>query len=245
MICCSCSAGPAFEGVDIAAGIHAVPGAIDRVEYDRDAGEFQWQTIGNLTPIGLCGTGLLEALAAMFRGGLLDRQGRLHPEAARVRDGYEEREVVIVPKARSGTRADLVLRESEIENLLRSKAAIYAGIATLLRALQLQPDDIQRLYIAGSFGNRLRVEEAVTIGLLPDVPRERIAFAGNTSLAGAYLALTSRDARTRLAEIGRKMTYLELSTEPGFMDEFMAALFLPHTDLDRFPSQQGPIDVPS
>jgi uncharacterized 2Fe-2S/4Fe-4S cluster protein (DUF4445 family) len=240
LICCSCSAGPAFEGVDIAAGIHAVPGAIDRVEYDHDAGGFQWQTIGKLTPIGLCGTGLLEAVAAMFRGGLLDRQGHLNPDAALVRDGQEGREVVIVPKARSGTRGDIVLRESEIKNLLRSKAAIYAGIATLLRALQLQPDDIGRLYIAGSFGNRLRVEEAVTIGLLPDVPRERISFAGNTSLAGAYQALTSREARDRLGEIGRKMTYLELSTEPGFMDEFMAALFLPHTDLDRFPSQQGP-----
>ena len=240
LICCSCSAGPAFEGVDIAAGIHAVPGAIDRIEFDRSSGVFDWQTIGNLTPIGLCGTGLLEALAAMFRGGLLDRQGHLDPESPLVRDGYDEPEVVIVPKAHSGTRDDLVLRESEIENLLRSKAAVYAGIASLLRALQLQPDDIQRLYIAGSFGNRLRVEEAVTIGLLPDVPRERISFAGNTSLAGAYQALTSREARERLAEIGRQMTYLELSTEPGFMDEFMAALFLPHTDLARFPSQRGP-----
>lgn len=238
LMCAACSAGPAFEGVDIAAGIHAVPGAIDRIEYDTEAREFRWQTIANQPPIGLCGTGLLEALATMFRGGILDRQGHLHPEHELVRQGPERREVVIVPKAQSGTHADIALNESEIENLIRSKAAVYAGISSLLNALALQGEDIQKLYIAGSFGNRLRVEEAVTIGLLPDVPRERIFFAGNTCLAGSYLTLMRGTNRQRIADIARKMTYLELSNQPRFMDEFISALFLPHTDLDRFPSQR-------
>lgn len=239
LICCSCSAGPAFEGVDIEAGVHAVPGAIDRLEYDAAQHIFHWQTIGGREPIGLCGTGLLEALAVMFRAGLLDRQGHLLPHHQLVREYEDGLEVVIVPREASGTGEDIVLRDYEIENLLRSKAAIYAGISSLLKALELQPQDIKRLYLAGAFGNRLRVEEAVTIGMLPDIPRERIVFAGNTSLAGAYLALLSRKAREKLAAIARQMTYLELSTRVDFMEEFMAALFLPHTDLNRFPSQQG------
>ncbi len=239
LMCCSCSAGPAFEGVDIEAGVHAVAGAIDRITYDRDEDAFQWQTIGDQAPIGLCGTGLLEALAAMFRGGLIDRSGhvQLGCGSKLVREGEHEAEVLIVPAEQSGTGQDIVLRESEIDNLIRSKGAIYAGIYCLLDALSLTPEMIERVYIAGAFGNRLRVEEAVTIGMLPDVPRERIAFAGNTSLAGAYLALLCRQARDELDKIAAKMTYLELSATPKFMDEFVAALFLPHTDLSRFPSQ--------
>lgn len=240
LMCCSCSAGPAFEGVDIEAGVHAVPGAIDRISYDSEADEFKWQTIGDAPPIGLCGTGLLEALASMFRGGILDRSGHLDATSGskRVRQGEHEPEVVIVEADRSGTGEEIVLRESEIENLIRSKGAIYAGIYCLLDALSLEPQAIQRVYLAGAFGNRLRVEEAVTIGMLPDVPRERIVFAGNTALAGAYLALLCRQAREQLVEIANKMTYLELSVTPRFMDEFVASLFLPHTDLSRFPSQQ-------
>jgi len=241
LICCSCSAGPAFEGVDIAAGIHAVPGAIDRIEYDAAADAFVWQTIGDQPPIGLCGTGLLEALAAMLRGRLIDRQGHIVrlTETKLIRDGDDEREIIIVPQSQSGTGADIVLRHSELDNLIRSKAAVYAGISCLLEAVQVQAEDIQRVYIAGSFGNRLRVEEAVAIGMLPDVSRERISFVGNTSLAGAYQTLVSRQARGRISEIARRMTYLELSNLPNFMEEFVRALFLPHTELERFPSQRG------
>ena len=240
LMCCSCSAGPAFEGVDIEAGVHAVPGAIDRITYDPEQDRFVYQTIGDQPPIGLCGTGLLEVLAAMFRGGLVDRSGNLvEGSSKRVRMGEHEREVVIVDAEESGTGQEIVLRESEIENLIRSKGAIYAGIYCLLDALSLTPDMIEKVYIAGAFGNRLRVEEAVTIGMLPDVPRDRIVFAGNTSLAGAYLAILCRQARDQLAEIASKMTYLELSVSQKFMDEFVAALFLPHTDLSRFPSQAG------
>lgn len=240
LMCCSCSAGPAFEGVDIEAGVHAVPGAIETIAYDADEDAFSWQTIGNRPPIGLCGTGLLEALAAMLRGGLIDRSGNLNvaSDSRRVRHGEYEPEVVIAWPEERGGGGEMVLRHSEIENLLRSKAAVYAGIACLLEALALTSDMIERIYIAGAFGNRLTVEEAVTIGLLPDVPRDRITFAGNTALAGAYLALLCREAREEMAEIARKMTYLELSDAPRFMDEFMAALFLPHTELTRFPSQE-------
>lgn len=244
LICCSCSAGPAFEGVDIAAGCHAVPGAIDRLERDPQQG-FRWQTIGNAPPIGLCGTGLLEALAALFEGGQLDRTGHLVSGKPHVREGEDELEVVLVPAAQSATGADIVLRESEIENLIRAKGAVYAGISCLLNAVDLQADNLQRLFLAGSFGSRLRVEEAVQIGMLPDVPRERIVFAGNTSLTGACLTLLSRTARDEVAEVARKMTYLELSDLPQFMDEFVAALFLPHTDLTRFPSQSSRVLAPS
>ncbi|MBC7286713.1 MAG: DUF4445 domain-containing protein [Armatimonadetes bacterium] len=242
LVCCSCSAGPAFEGVDIEAGVRAVPGAIDRITYDPDQDRFLYETIASRPPIGLCGTGLLEALAAMFRAGLVDRSGHLIEGASpRVRSGEHEPEIVIASQEESGTGREIVLRESEIENLLRSKAAIYAGISCLLDALSLTPDMVQRVYLAGAFGNRLRVEEAVTIGLLPDIPRDRIVFAGNTSLAGAYLAILCRQAREQLEEIAAKMAYLELSTSTKFMEEFISALFLPHTDLSRFSlSGSGP-----
>lgn len=240
LMCCSCSAGPAFEGVDIEAGVHAVPGAIESIEYDAVTDSFEWETIAGQPPIGLCGTGLLEALATMFRAGILDRSGNLDPTSGtpRIRDGEYEPEILIADGDETSDGSELVLRESEVENLMRSKGAVYAGIYCLLDALSLDADMIDRVYIAGAFGNRLQVEEAVTIGMLPDVQRDRITFAGNTSLAGAYLALLCRQARDQLAEIAGKMTYMELSVTPNFMDEFVAALFLPHTDLSRFPSQQ-------
>lgn len=243
LICCSCSAGPAFEGIDIAAGTHAVPGAIDRFHYDPAARRFRWQTIGNARPHGLCGTGLLEALAALFRGGFLDRTGHLvaQPGGWCTRPGHDEMEALLVPAAESATGEDLVLRESEIENLIRAKGAIYAGISCLLNAVDHRAEDLDRIYVSGSFGSRLRVEETVSIGMLPDVPRDRITFAGNTSLTGAYQALLSRAARDEMAAIAQRMTYLELSNLPNFMDEFVAALFLPHTELHCFPSQKMPV----
>jgi uncharacterized 2Fe-2S/4Fe-4S cluster protein (DUF4445 family) len=239
LMCCSCSAGPAFEGVGIEGGVRAVPGAIESISYDAGADRFRWQTIANAPPIGLCGTGLLEALATMFRAGLLDRSGHLDVSCGsdRIREEEDEAQVVLVDAEDSATGRPIVMRESEIENLIRSKGAIYAGISSLLHSLSLEPEAIDRIYLAGAFGNRLRVEEAVTIGMLPDLPRERITFAGNTALAGAYLALLCRQARDVLGEIASRMTYLELSIAPKFMDEFVAALFLPHTDLSRFPSQ--------
>jgi uncharacterized 2Fe-2S/4Fe-4S cluster protein (DUF4445 family) len=238
LMCASCSAGPAFEGVGIEAAAHATHGAIEGFDYDPQADRAIWQTIGDGAPIGICGTGLVEALAALVQAGALDRAGQINRDFAspRVRVREEEAEFVLVWADETATNTDLALKQSEIDNLIRSKAAVYAGITCMLRAVGLSVDDLSVVYLAGSFGNRLNVDKAVAIGMLPDLPREQIQFAGNTSLAGAYLALVSRAAREASRAVAAKMTYLELGADLAFTEEFVASMFLPHTDLARFPS---------
>jgi uncharacterized 2Fe-2S/4Fe-4S cluster protein (DUF4445 family) len=238
LMCASCSAGPAFEGVGIEAAAHATRGAIESLDYDPATDKMLFETIGDSPPIGICGTGLVEALAALARAGLVDRAGQVNLDMAsprtRVRD--DEAEVVLVWAEEAETNTDMCLRQSEIDNLMRSKAAVYAGITCMLRAVGLSVDDLAEVQLAGAFGNRLDVEKTVAIGMLPDLPRERIKFVGNTSLAGAYLALVSRVARETVADLAAKMTYRELGADLAFTEEFVAAMFLPHTDLARFPS---------
>jgi uncharacterized 2Fe-2S/4Fe-4S cluster protein (DUF4445 family) len=244
LMCASCSAGPAFEGVGIQAASHATRGAIESFGYDRDADEVVFRTIGETRPIGVCGTGLVEALAVLLRAGLVDRAGQINVDApssrTRVRD---EAEVVLVWAQETGTNTDICLKQSEIDNLIRSKAAVYAGITCMLRAVGLTTEDLSEVYLAGSFGNRLDVDKTVAIGMLPDLPRERIKFVGNTSLGGAYLALVSRNARETVGDVAAKMTYLELGADLAFTEEFVSAMFLPHTELSRFPSAARDNDV--
>ena len=236
--CASCSAGPAFEGVGIECATFAVPGAIGGYEYDAEADEAHVSVIGDRPPLGICGTGLVEALASLAGAGAIDRGGRINLKfpSSRVQDAATGPEFVLVREGEAGAPAELRLKQTDIENLIRSKAAVHAGITVLLEQLGLQADDIQHLHLAGAFGNYLNVETAVAIGMLPDLPRERIQFVGNTSLAGAYLALLSREARKRLVEIAEGMTYLELGDEPSFTEEFVASMFIPHTDIAQFPS---------
>jgi uncharacterized 2Fe-2S/4Fe-4S cluster protein (DUF4445 family) len=138
-----------------------------------------------------------------------------------------------------GETKDIVLTEVDIENILRAKAAIYAGMSVLLKEVGLSLDIVERIYIAGGFGNYLNIEKAIMIGMLPDMPKEKFSFIGNTSIAGAYLCLLSEKMRREAEEIAKKMTYMELSVSHGFMDEYMSALFLPHTNIDLFPSVRG------
>jgi len=238
LACASCSAGPAFEGVGIECATFAVPGAIEGYQYDPGADEARLSVIGDKPPLGICGTGLVEALASLAKTGAIDRGGRINLKfpSSRVRDTVTGPEFVLVREGEAGAPQQLCLEQTDIENLIRSKAAVHAGITVLLKQVGLEPDDIQHLYLAGAFGNYLDVGTAVTLGMLPDLPRERIEFVGNTSLAGAYLALLSRPARRRLVEIAESMTYLELGDEPSFTEEFVASMFIPHTDIARFPS---------
>ncbi len=234
MVACSTSAGPAFEGSGIRCGMRAAQGAIERVTI-TPSGHVQLEVIGNGRPRGLCGSGLVDAVAEFYRMGYVDRTGKLRPEASpRIRgeDGLEE--FVVVPKDRSATGHDIVITQADIENLLRAKAAIYAGAKLLLNAFSLRWEDIDRVWIAGGFGNYLDPDKAVLLGLLPDIPREKIRFAGNTAILGAKLALLSRAAFEETQAIARKATYFDLITEPRYYEEFMAAKFIPHTDLREF-----------
>jgi uncharacterized 2Fe-2S/4Fe-4S cluster protein (DUF4445 family) len=214
--------------------MRAARGAISRMELAAD-GTLAWTTIGGAAPRGVCGSGLVDLLAEMLRGGVLDRAGRLRAGAPGVREGEAGREALLVPAASSASGADIAISTADIETLLRSKAAVYAGAAVLARRLGIDMAEIERIYVAGGFGTSLDVEKAMLIGLLPDVPLERVTFIGNGSVTGARMALLSREAWGRSTEIADRMTYRDLSADGSFMDEYVAALFLPHTDCERFP----------
>ncbi len=229
----ACSAGPCFEGSGISSGMRATTGAIEAVTFDPESGEPSLKVIGDGHPIGICGSGMIDALAEMFLTGIVNQKGKFIPERSkRIREGEYGLEYVFYTDNHTG-RA-ITLTEVDIENLMRAKAAIYAGITTLLSEVGLTIDTIERVYIAGGFGNYINIKKAIIIGMLPDIPEERYSYLGNTSITGAYLGLLSRDLLNEAQEIASKMTYIELSVSAGFMDDYMSALFLPHTDINRF-----------
>jgi uncharacterized 2Fe-2S/4Fe-4S cluster protein (DUF4445 family) len=234
LICCACSAGPAFEGGGISSGMRAARGAIQRVEV-TEAGGLAWATIGGTPPRGICGSGLVDLLAAMLRAGYVDRSARLRADAPLVREGPAGLEILVAPAAATAIGRDISITSADLETLLRSKAAVYAGAALLARRLGVEMSDLQRVYVAGGFGTYLDIANAIQIGLLPDVPVERVTFIGNGSVSGAKMALLSFEALRRAGDVAAAMTYRELSVDEAFMDEYVSALFLPHTDCGRFP----------
>ncbi len=234
LICCACSAGPAFEGGGISSGMRAARGAIQRVEVTDD-GTLSWATIGGAPPRGICGSGLVDLLATLLRAGWMDRSARLRTDAPNVRTGPAGTELVIVPAAETAVGRDITVTDADLENLLRSKAAVYAGAALLARRLGVEMVDLQRVYVAGGFGTYLDIGNAIQIGLLPDVPVDRVTFIGNGSVTGAKMTLLSYEALRRAGDVAARMTYRELSVDEAFMDEYVSAMFLPHTDCGRFP----------
>lgn len=241
LIACSASAGPAFEGGGITNGVRAMPGAIEQIRF-TDSYEPIITTIEDIPPIGICGTGLIDLLATMQKEGLINRSGRYNTKLKtdRLRERTEDnKEFVLVWEEEADLDEDIVLTEHDIKHILRSKAAIYAAVKIILDSLSFTEEMIQQVFIAGGFGNYLNVEAAVRLGLFPDLPRDRFNFVGNSSLQGARRAVLSADEFKQSREIAREMTYLELSSEEysgDFMDEFVAAQFIPHTDLSLFSS---------
>ena len=235
MVACSCSAGPAFEGGEVEAGMRAMPGAIERASISRDL-HLTYSTIGNVPPKGICGSGLIDIAAQMFLRGLLDKKGRLQPNGgAMIRSTDNGSEFVVVAKG-EGVGKDIVLKDDDIANIVRTKAAMYAGCQVLLDGVDRTFEEVEKVYIAGGFGNYIDVENAVLIGLLPDIPRKRFEFLGNAALSGAVQALLSSVKRKEAIRVYEHMTYIELSTAQRFFDEFSSACFLPHTDISRFKS---------
>jgi uncharacterized 2Fe-2S/4Fe-4S cluster protein (DUF4445 family) len=222
--------------------MRAAQGAIASVEPTADGG-LTYQTIGDVPPRGVCGSGFVELLAELLRRGTLDRAGHLRAGAPSVRDGETGLETLVAPASETSTGEDIALTQSDLETLLRSKAAVYAGASVLARRLGIEMSEIERIYVAGGFGSSLDVEKAMFIGLLPDVPAERVTFIGNGSVTGARMALLSRAAWHRAAEVAEMMTYRDLSADGSFMDEYVGALFLPHTDSHRFPRVHATLGV--
>jgi len=238
MIGCACSAGPAFEGVGIKCGMRAATGAIEGVTVKDQGDKVDFQVIGGGKPRGLCGSGLIELVAELFKNGVIGRDGKIAMDgkAGRIRSVRNQRSLVVAAAEATATGKDIVITEQDIANLMRAKAAIYSACALLLKNVGLTMSDIERVYVAGGFGSHLNFKNAVMIGLLPDIGLEKYEYLGNTSLSGAHLALISKSHRDKLLQIARSMTYIDLSSEPGYMDMYTAALFLPHTDVSLFPS---------
>ncbi|MFP4169732.1 MAG: ASKHA domain-containing protein [Methanomassiliicoccales archaeon] len=249
MVACSCSAGPAFEGGEVGFGMRAMTGAIDSVSIEEDC-EIEYTTINDAPPRGICGSGLIDLMARMFFHQMLDKKGNiLEVDSDRVRKQDDGREVVLAWANESGfgrdndkfaeEPRDIVVTDNDIANVIRTKGAVYAGCSVLLKSMNLSFEDLDRLFVAGGFGNYVDIDNAVTIGLLPDIPRERFVFLGNGALAGSRLTLLSGEKRRDSLDIYQSMTYFELSTTQVFFDEFSSALFLPHTEISQFPTVRG------
>ena len=263
LVTCACSAGPAFEGAGVVNGMRATRGAIEEVWINGETLEPTYRVIGNAKPRGICGSGLIALLSEMFLTGLLDKGGNLNsslmieeeddlhfasPEKSasvgvsargktrRVRQGEHGLEYVVAWAKETWHGKDIVITHVDVDNLLRAKAAIYAGYTVLAERIGVPLESVERFLIGGSFGKYINVEKAVQIGLLPDMPWEQFHFLGNTSVKGTYLALLNRNERERITQIASRMTYIELSADNSFYEAFTSALFLPHTDLAKFPT---------
>ncbi|MCK4983135.1 MAG: ATP-binding protein, partial [Victivallaceae bacterium] len=235
---CACSAGPAFEGGGIKCGMRAALGAIEKVEINPDTAEAKYQTIGNVKPKGICGSGMISLLAKLLLSGWIDPAGKLDRARASEFIKVENRSAsyIIVPAAESDTGEDIVISEVDFENIIRTKAAIYSACSLILKQVEMNFEDISNIYIAGGFGRFLDLEMSITIGLLPDLDRSKFKYIGNSSLTGTYMVLMSQEFREKQLDIAKRMTYIDLSSDPKYMDQYMSALFLPHTDKSLFPS---------
>jgi uncharacterized 2Fe-2S/4Fe-4S cluster protein (DUF4445 family) len=238
LVSCACSAGPAFEGGEVSSGMRAMDGAIDRIRVNHDM-DTSYHVIGDEAPNGICGSGLIDLIAEMYSSGIIDRKARIQElKTDRVRQGDEGPEYVVEWKDRlaEGANDDLIVTDADLQNILRTKAAIYGAATVLLKKMSDDFDDISEVVIAGGFGNHIDIDRAISIGMFPDIPREKYRFIGNGSLGGARLALLSEDMRREMTEIFDELTYIELSVDNDFYDEFTSSLFIPHTDIDKFPS---------
>ncbi len=238
MMTASCSAGPAFEGGGIRHGMRALPGAIDSVAIDPGTFEVSLGVIENEPPAGLCGSGMISLISSLYIAGILDSSGKFSDKysGSRIRQGKFGKEFIVAWQKDSQLEEDIVITETDIAILLQSKAAVYAGIMTLLKSAGISLDAIERIQIAGGFGKFIDFELAITFGMLPDIAISRFEYLGNSSMAGAYLALVSEEARSELLNTSKAMTYIDFSSSNLFYDEYRQALFLPHTDIRTFPS---------
>ena len=238
LLTCACSAGPAFEGGGIKCGMRAAAGAIERVEVDLATGLATCQIIGRERPRGICGSGMISLLSQLLQTGWIDAAGKLNRSAPSkaIRIDGRQAAYILVPARESATGRAITIDEQDIENIIRAKAALFAACALMLTQVGMEFHDLRKVYIAGGFGHFLDLEAAITIGLLPNLPRDRFHFIGNASLTGSYMALMSEKHRKRQHQLSRRITYLELSTTPAYMDQYTAALFLPHTNPAQFRS---------
>ena len=244
LISCACSAGPAFEGGDISCGMRATDGAVEACTIDKESMEPTLTIVGDADQkvVGICGSGIIDIIAELYRCGIINAKGLFVREGARVkRDQHGMGRYVLAFPEESETGREVSINEVDIDNFIRAKGAIFSAIDTMLSSVDMPVEIIDRVYVAGGIGSGINMRNAVSIGMLPDVELEKYSYIGNSSLTGAYAMVLGDAANAKCAEVGANMTYLELSTYPGYMDSFVAACFIPHTDRSLFPNsvQEG------
>ena len=239
MLTCACSAGPAFEGGDISCGMRATMGAIQALDINKETMEPTYDVIGDegQKPIGLCGSGLIDTVSELFACGIISAKGKFIRDGERVkRDEYGMGRYIIAFESESHDGREVSINEVDIDNFVRAKGAIFSAIRLMLGQVGMEPQDIDHIMVAGGIGGGINFDRAIYIGMLPDVDRDKYSYIGNSSLTGAYATLLSQDALIKEEELGRNMTYVELSNEPSYMDEFVSACFIPHTNSALFPN---------
>jgi len=238
LVTAACSAGPTFEGGGIKFGMLAASGAIEGFELDAAGGKPEIKIIGDTAPAGICGSGIINAVATLLRIGVLGQNGKFIPESGchRIRQGPDGLEYLLADASLSEHGQDIVLTEMDVDNFIRSKAAIFAGCQTLIESVGINLEDIDDVIIAGTFGSRIDIENSITVGLLPDLTREKFYFIGNGSLIGARLTCLSQDLYRDGLKVSEMMTNIELSENNVFTNNYIASLFMPHTDHHKFPS---------
>lgn len=237
LACTACSAGPAFEGGGIEFGMRAAKGAIEDFSIDPVTLEPMLFTIGDVRPKGICGSGLITMAAILFEMGVIDNRGKFNRDLPtdRIRQSNEVWEYVVAWKQETQIDRDIVITEPDLDNLIRAKGAIYSGCLTLLEEVGLTMDMVERIILAGGFGSYIDLEKAMTIGLLPEIDPDRVVFIGNGSLMGARMSSLTNRIRKDVVSVTQMMTNFELSETPSYMDNYIAAMFLPHTEIEKFP----------
>ena len=239
MVSCACSAGPAFEGGEISCGMRATDGAIEACTIDKVTMEPTMTIVGEAgqKAVGICGSGIIDIISELFRTGIINAKGLFVREGERIkRDAHGMGRYVIAKASESETGREVSINEVDIDNFIRAKGAIFSAIDTMLQSVDMTVEMIDHVYVAGGIGSGINMKNAVNIGMLPDVELEKFSYIGNSSLTGAYAMVISDEANAKCTELGANMTYLELSTYPGYMDSFVAACFIPHTDSKLFPN---------
>ena len=238
IISCSCASGPAFEAAHIKHGMKAATGAIEKVRIDPDSYEVEYETIDGAKPMGLCGSAVVDIIAGLLKCGIINRQGRFecNVTSPRLRILNGDVEFVLARSEETSTGEAVTITQKDMGEIQLAKAAIFAGCSILMRRKNVKIKDLDEVFIAGAFGSYINPENAKFIGLVPDVPTDKIRFVGNTAITGAKMALISKEARETAEMLSKKIRYLELATDPDFNQEFFEATFIPHKDLDRFPS---------
>ncbi|MEM3507013.1 MAG: ASKHA domain-containing protein [Candidatus Bathyarchaeia archaeon] len=237
ILACSAASGPAFEGAHIKYGMRASNGAIEKVWIDPYSLEVEYKTINNEKPKGLCGSGIVDAIAEMLKAGILDRKGRINTNLKssrlKIKNGIPE--FLIAWKDETNINEDISITQADVREIQLAKAAIFTGISILLKRLKISAESLERIFLAGAFGTYVNPQSARILGLYPDISLDRIKFVGNTAGSGARMALLSLDVRKEAEEIVNKIEYIELANDPEFKDEFLKAMYFPHMEIEKFP----------